>query len=349
VSSIRLRCARVGRAPTLQSLLALLALAPAWPALPATAANLQITVNDSQRVALQGHTFAVAKMTPDGALYLYSSDPPMVLRKAPSQPITPIFPSSLPTAMPGQSFLDDFEVDSRGQLYIPVIWNDPLRTFHSAVFVLDSSGRYQRTVEFAPAAEARHIAIDPDGNWFVLGVDARYYRGLTRDTSVLHKYTSLGAVSKAFSPQTIPMGGADEPNMQAKADINRGLLFIHGGLLYSVLTESRMMRVFDLAGNLVKQVTFSPPGSTDRIWHFVPLPNDTYLIHWVHSEVAGSTVTNTPYLSVHDGSGQALTAPVEAPWSRSFPLSSDGSGNCYFLHQLDGDTVELISTAVRLK
>jgi hypothetical protein len=253
-------------------------------------------------------------------------------------------------AAPSQSVLDDLAVDSQGQLYIPVSWKDSSRAFHSGVYLLDADGRYQRTVEFTVPAEVRRIIVDNSGNLFALGVDARYYKGLTTDTSVLHKYTPFGVQGRAFSPQAIPMGSSGERNTQAKHDIDRGLLFIGGGTLYSVLTESRVLRVFDLEGGLLKQVTFSPPGSgTDRIWHLAPLADGTYLIHWVHSEAAGSTVTNTPYLSVHDGSGKALSAPASAPWSRSFLVSSDPSGNCYFLHQLEGDAAELISTTVRLK
>ena len=273
-----------------------------------------------------------------------------ILRKAPSATSSLISPSALPATALSQSVLDDFAVDSQGQFYIPLIWKDSSRAVHSGVFVLDVDGRYQRTVEFTVPAELRRIAVDGSGNLFALGVDARYYKGLTMDTSVLHKYNPFGVLGTAFSPQSIPMGGSGELDLRAKHDIDRGLLFIDGGLLYSILTESRVLRVFDLEGALVRQVSFSPPMSRpDRIWHLALLADGTYLVHWVHSDAAGYTVNNTPYLSVHDGSGKALSPPTRAPWSKSFPVSSDPSGNCYFLHQLEGDAAELVSTTVRLK
>lgn len=272
-------------------LLTPLALAPALlPALlppPARAASLEISVNQSQQFSLHDHTFAVAKMTPDGVLYLYSSDPLTIVRRAPSGPLSPIFPSGLPVAALGQSLLDDFAVDSLGQFYMPAVWKDASRGFHSGVLVLDADGRYQRTVDFTAPINLPHIAVDKSGNIFALGIDARYYRGLTTDTSVLHRYTPFGVQSKAFSPQAVSMGGPGDAGARAKHDIDRGILFIYGGQLYSVLTESRVLRVFDLEGEPVRQVTFSPPGSGgDYIWHLVPLAGGTYLIHWVHSEAA---------------------------------------------------------------
>ena len=295
VLSVLLRC-RAGacRAPrrSLRSLLVLLAMALGLLPLRVRAASLEVSINGSQQFALYGQTFAVAKMSREGVLYLYSRDPLTILRKAPSATSSLISPSALPATALSQSVLDDFAVDSQGQFYIPLIWKDSSRAVHSGVFVLDVDGRYQRTVEFTVPAELRRIAVDGSGNLFALGVDARYYKGLTMDTSVLHKYNPFGVLGTAFSPQSIPMGGSGELDLRAKHDIDRGLLFIDGGLLYSILTESRVLRVFDLEGALVRQVSFSPPMSnTDRIWHlallgrwYISCPLGAFRCRWIHGK-----------------------------------------------------------------
>jgi len=315
----------------------------------ASAANLQFVVHQSDQFALAGHTYSAAKMTADGVLYLYSRDPLVVLKKPANEPPAVISLSGLPNLAPYQ-LLNDFAVDAQGALYVPALWKDASRVLHSGVFVLDPDGRYQRTVEFAVPVETRHIAVDETGNLFVLGIDGRYYRGKTTDDSLLHKFNSTGAHVRAFSPAVMPLASG-EVFQRAKRDIDKGLLvFGPDGLLYSVMAESGALRIFDSDGTLVKETRLIQPEARDQwIWHFVPLPGNRYLVHWVHSDISGSVMTNRPYLALHNGSGEVIAGPARQPWSRSYPIAADRDANCYFLHDLGEGTQELVTTTVSVR
>ncbi len=289
-------------------------------------------------------------MTPAGMLYLYSAQPLAFFEKGPGSPLRRIRATGTPALTPGQVLLDDFAVDSQGTFYIPSVWRDASRAFRSGVLVFNAEGRYQRTIVFSTPVEVRHIAVDQGGDIFTLGIDSRYYRGQTTDTSVLRRFTALGDPVAAFAPQAAQPGGGGGIAAQAKRDIDRGILLMYRGMVYNVLTSSATVRTYDGGGHLGHEIVFrAPAGSNDRIWHFVPLPGGMYLIHWIHPEAAGDTVRNSPYLCVHDGSGRALAEPARQPWSQSFPLSADENGNCYFLHGLSDGTAEVVTVSIELR
>ena len=79
--------------------------------------------------------------------------------------------SGIPEAAQGRLSLEpEIAVDQTGNTFIAGIWRNAARQTFTALFVFDRTGRYARTISTIPRVEVRHLAMDRQGNFYVLGM-----------------------------------------------------------------------------------------------------------------------------------------------------------------------------------
>lgn len=321
--------------------------------------RLVISATGSEQLAVLASPFAAVKRAKNGEFYFYSPENLTVYEVSrPGQPVRPISLAGAGGVSTTRNLVPDFATDAEGNLYIPMLWRDQPGVFHSTVLVIDASGSYKRGVELTPAVNARHLVVLGTGDLVILGSDPEFYRGTAPHDYLLHRFLVSGRRIKSFSDRALSAdaraAGAPGSSWEAaKEDVDQGQIFEQDNLLYQVLPRSRLVRVFDEAGTLVRSAPLQPPavGGTrsDRVWRLVVLADGRYLVHWVRSTTNGNVTRNAPYLCLHDAQGVAISTATQQPWPRSFPVFSDSAATCYFLRSLPGGGVDLIRTVLTVQ
>jgi hypothetical protein len=254
----------------------------------------------------------------------------------------------------------DLSVDRSGYVYVPAIWREAPSRNLFGVFVYDPQGSYSRTIVLSPPAEIRHVAVDESGNLFVLGIDAKYFKGEVQQCFLVHKYSPAGRRLASLSP--CPSGldlrqpsGHTGPGFRTLTqDVDRGRVWVQGGQVYHLLAYFRRVRLFSLDGKLLGEADLQPPGglgaAADTVWRIVLLSGGRFLVDWLHPQQSGGSAHNTRYLCLHDTQGRALSGATPEPWQPSLLAFGDDAGtSCYFLRGLSDGSEELIRTKVTLR
>lgn len=271
----------------------------------------------------------------------------------------------------------DFAVDGAGNVYIPANWFEWKHgsTPKAGVFIFDRGGRYLGTTELAMQCSPERIAVDSTGDFFVLSMDAAYLKGRQKECSLVHKFTRQGQHVVSFSAcPTVLQAEGPGPGLRGAAasalreEAERGHLWMQNDQLYHVLPSSRLLRVFDRDGHLVREAAFVAPDSaallasggmtqaagTSRVWRIVGRPDGSFLVEWQHAETSGSRGRlQTTFLALHDSSGRPLTKAAHPPARPGIPVASDSEGRIVFLFlnsaAPERPEVEMALAAVRLQ
>jgi len=236
----------------------------------------------------------------------------------------------------------------------------------SAVLVLGPDGERGRAVVLTPPVELRHVAAGADGTFYVLGLNAGYFRGLEKECTMVHKYSPAGERLASFSscPETPRSASLSSVVHRLNKDIDLGHLWTKGDLVYHVLPFSRELRVFRSDGTLVRRVKLQPPAEnplparysmfggdtvSQQVWRIAPVGEGNLLVHWVYSQPEGPGRRNLPYLALHNAAGVAISQPKLLPWKHSALAFSDGQGYCYFIRWISPVRHELIRTKIYLQ
>ncbi len=266
---------------------------------------------------------------------------------------------------PGAHVFPGFAVDSSGRVVVPALWRGLDRSTVPAVLVLNPDGTRRRAVVLSPPVEIRRVAAGQDGMFYVLGLDAAYFRSSEAGCRLVHKYSPDGKRLASFSscPRTAGPASSSATIRRLNQEVELGHLWTGNGSVYHALPFSRELRVFTAGGRLVRRMRLEPPernslpsryalageGSAgEYVWRIVPLAGGNFVVQWVHSQPQGAGWRNLPYLALHDARGLALSRPRPLPWKRSGLAFSDGDGFCWFLRWVSPERSELIRTKVSL-
>lgn len=239
--------------------------------------------------------------------------------------------------------IDDVQTGRSGAIYVPGVLRLPGVQRSFVLFMVDSTGRYERMVNLHPPAEVRHVAFDDSGAVYVLGVDAAYLRRTTDQCLVVHKYDRSGNKTHSFSP------APDVEYLRLKDEVDRGHLWLTPDGLAHVLPCSRILRVLNPSdGNPISEIRFTLPdgGRPAQIRSIVPIAGGRYLISWVLSQGSAGFRQNRQLLSMHDGAGMLIGRPNDLRREEGAPLFSDGAGNVYLLRSPAANVYELARVAV---
>jgi hypothetical protein len=281
-----------------------------------------------------------------------SSDKLEVYRISPTGELAAAFPlAQVPeTAALNAHVFQSLAVGPDGEVFVPITWSPRQRELYFGLAVFSAAGAYAHTITLEPNTEIRHAAVDVYGNIYALGIDAPYFRRRAASCFLLHKYSPDGKRVASFSEcPTTELSWLQE-------DVDRGVVWVRDSRLYHVLSLSLKLRVFDLEGELLREVTFQPPegpqasGARVQIWRLAELPDGRFLIEWLRSEMAGSrTMSNVRLQSVHDRSGVLVSLPEEMSADPGTLLFADESGYCYFLGKDQGGAWVLRKAGVRVE
>ncbi len=248
------------------------------------------------------------------------------------------------------AFVYDLGVDADGKLYVPANWRlSGVRL--SGFLVFDRRGRYLRAVRLEPSLWLfRHIAVEDGGDLIALGAEGGSLsrRGFG-PCYLLHKYSSEGLRRTAFSrcpPEPKPdpfLRGYRDPRLDEPA---RSQIWIQDGLLHHLLPVSRLIRVFDLEGTPVREISLDPPPASHlllrrsiiagpdarvEITRLLPLPDGRLLALWKHSSVS--------YWSLQDRDGLPLSQATDPRFPP--PEFVDDAGDAYFRVRRFGERAHL--------
>ncbi|MEB2363664.1 MAG: hypothetical protein HUU41_12515 [Bryobacteraceae bacterium] len=247
------------------------------------------------------------------------------------------------------------QADANGDIFLPAIWRQQTRAWSFGVFVVNRAKGYRRTIVLSPAAEIRHIALEPVRHLFVLGMDAAYFRQQTDACMLVHKYDLEGQRLIKFSEcpggLALRRPGDVRPGVdfnKLKREVDRSDLWYRQNQVFHVLPGFRRLRSFHAStGTPIAEIEFIPPASLGEagIRKIVPVAGGGYLVLWVASEVSPGMERNSQLLSMHDASGKSLSVK---PLSRTegAPLSTDDSGNIYLLQSPSPNRFELAKAAI---
>lgn len=329
------------------------------------AAELLIEPLERQAFQLSSSSYRAYARSPAGDLYFLSAQHMAIDRvTVPGSQVRRVpLPEIARLAATAGSFMtlqQDLSVDRGGYIYVPAIWRQAPRRNVFGVFVYDPQGSYSRTIVLSPPTEIRHLAVDAMGDLFVLGVDARYFKGEARDCFLVHKYSPDGRRLTSFSPcpaglDLRPSFGRMGPDFRRLSqDVDRGRVWVQAGQLYHLLPLFRQVRAFSLDGRPLGEAELQPPGGPavagDSAWRVVLLSGGRFLVDWLHPEQSGGSVQNARYLCLHDAQGRALSGTTPEPWQPSLPVFADEAGaGCYFMRHVNDGTDELIRAKVSLR
>ena len=339
--------------------------------------SLSFHIESIRPVALQSERFSIVRPWPGGGLVFVAPDRWTVHRVSASGHAVSFNLHTVPetshsTIRPNR----DVAIDGSGKIYVPGNWfrrkNEGAPK--AGVFVFEPDGRYSHTIELGLQGSPEHIAVDADGNIFVLGLEAGYIRGTARECRLLHRFAPDGKLLESFSPcpEAPPPGEVGRNQWPAlrrrlSEEAERGDLFIRGGRLFHVLPLARTVRIFAGGSRLLQEVAFVPPASSrllaeagmradpagSRISRLVPLPDGRFLVEWLQIEPVGpSGQRRTTFLALHGPDGRHLSEAAHPPAGRpSIPIDCDWEGRVLFLHlNPEGSgRVELVRAALSLE
>jgi len=327
------------------------------------AADLLVhAISEHTTSLLASEAGGVVRLGPAGIVYFLSVETNTVHTIAPNGSTTRLALSSTPEGA-SASLMEDMAIDGTGRLFIPSIWRRAPGKGSAGILVFDSRGYYERTVEFVPRTNVRHIAMDEGGNIFVLGIDPAYYRGTAAACFLVHKYSPLGERIKAFSncPADLAKGRLtsgpawDELNL----DVDRGRLWLNGGRLYQLLSASHQIRVFDPASGVqVGQVELQAPvrdsgaGSGRQIvWRVVQAAGGEYLAQWSlpQGPSGGGANARSFAMVLHDSAGAGLSNPVSPAGEAMVPLFTNDDGTITFAVGRPNGAIRLTQSSVTLR
>jgi len=225
--------------------------------------------------------------------------------------------------------------------------------------VLNSEGAAQRVIPLVPPVDAARIALDDQGNVFVLGIDPDFFYNRASSCLLVHKYSSDGHRSVSFSeaPQAWNLRGRGNghpgPDIgRLRTETDRGHLWVSDGLVCHLLPLSRTLRVFDSSGMLVREIRLQSPDTRsdrDLIWNLFPISDQHLLVDWVHEEPAEHGLTRGRHLCVHDSNGAPISALASWREVPGPPIGCDRSGVCVLVARPTPGVRELINVSVRLR
>lgn len=258
-------------------------------------------------------------------------------------------------------FSTEVAVDPAGRIYVTGVWRPAgTRDTRTDILVFDQHGALLRTVPTVPRVEARHIAIDKDGYFYVLGVDSGYFNRATDLCMLIHKYSPAGLRITAFSSCPAeyslrnPAGlspGPDFPKLNK--DVNQGSLWFQNGMIYHALANSRILRAFETSGRQVFETRLQAPTpasiypldptteNNDEVRRVTPLPGGRFMVEWIHSATSGNTRRGTRGVTIHNAAGRILT-PDTVPPPGTAIMFSDDEGYSYMLRKKVGASHDLV-------
>jgi hypothetical protein len=254
------------------------------------------------------------------------------------------------------NLMADMAVDATGQMFIPAMWTRKPKGGGAGVLVYTAAGHYERTIVLAPQVNIRHLAMDPAGNIFVLGIDPSYYKGLSNLCLLIHKYAPDGTRISAFSGCPIPAGDRSlGPQWERLSfEVDRGSIWIQDGRLYHALPSSRAVRVFDPnTGIAIGETLFEPPpvegveisaSGTSDAWRVLPRGHDAYLVVWS----VRTGVGRNNFVAAHDRKGSPVTTRI-SPMREGMPVASASNGQVFFLAPQPDGTVTLVRGVVQIE
>lgn len=330
--------------------------------------TLAITVQAQTRLELPDIHFSGVKRLPDGALVFRTADRwgiHAVGRKDGGPGHFSLH--SIPQAARGTVEIGaDYAADGNGTLYFPGTYKEwragaPLQ---AGIFVFSADGRHVRTIGLPIGGRPERIVVDAGGSLYVVALDPQCVWQRQAACMLLHKYSpsgahvaSFGAVASGFRADGAAAGAPELARLREEAE--RSHLWLQDGVLHHVLPRSRSHRVYDLDGQLIREVVLEPPRRgpqgdesdrpEDTVWRVVGAGKGQYLVNWLHAERAGNGQRMSNYLAVHDESGKAVSAGALPPLPPSIPFYCDADGNVYFIHLASATEVELLRTSMRLQ
>ncbi|MCC7176742.1 MAG: hypothetical protein IT159_16220 [Bryobacterales bacterium] len=232
------------------------------------------------------------------------------------------------------NILSDIDVGGDGSIYVPIVWSEAGRIFHSGVAVWNPQGRYERTIRLDPPVEVRHIALGDNGDLFVLGMDPDHYKGLRPENFLVHKYTPSGRRLASFSQTSLraPIAAKGGVHRDLTTEADRGKLWMQDGTLWQMQPVTRGLRAFSLDGRLLREVRFAPPTETGSgtawIWNVFKVSGDQFLVDWVLEENSPGALRRSRGVVAHDAIGRPisrLTGPLDGI---DMPIACDSAGTC---------------------
>ncbi|HXG32787.1 MAG TPA: hypothetical protein VNJ11_05435 [Bryobacteraceae bacterium] len=320
--------------------------------------------------------FAAVKATGSGALIFLAPDRwgIHILPRPAEKPISFTLHSAPEVMRAHVESKSDFAVDARGNIYVPATWLEwkSGAGAKSGVFVFDWDGRHKATVVLDLEGSPERIAVDAAGQFYVLSLDAAWAKGRRKDCFLVHKFAQNGKRLGAFSSCPATEGASygtpefQSRLMQLREETARGHLWVEDGLVYHVFPRSRVVRVFDTAGALIREIALAPPDSADllapsglradpasnQVGRILRLRDGRWLIEWLHMERTPGRERRTTFLSLHGEDGRPLSKAAHPPSRPSIPVGTDAVGDVCFLSLKRSGAgpaaVELISAAVEL-
>ena len=257
-----------------------------------------------------------------------------------------------------------------GHVFVPAVWHQPGngggRRFFSGAFAFFPGSGYSHTVVFDPSVEVRWLAVGSTGDIYAAGLDAAYFRGISRECKMVHKFTEEGRRSAAFSdcPPKITEGFRSDLRAQysrLKQDADHAHIWFRDDRVVHVLPASRLLRTFRTSGELISEIALNPPWDEEvviqkpfplpvpvserRIFQIFPLPHGRHLVYWL--AIAGPY--RRGYLAVHGADGQALTGATVMPkWG---PVAVDRQGEVFFVRPSSAGVpdVELVKARIAVR
>jgi len=263
---------------------------------------------------------------PSGALWFYSLEDlktysPRLHRFAPgASDATEIHFDLTPAGVPPRfEIFPNLYGGVRGEVFFPVVWRDA--DFQAAVVRVSADGRTS-TVRLTPPVMARHLVVQNDGSFVVLGIDGGFFTGRQSHCHLLHLYDAAGRRSSSFSPCPDHGGAASSPTRRngvdfhlLTQDVDQGQLWREGDRLFHLLPASREIRSFSLPRLAARVIRLQAPSSEARRWivrRLFPLTN-AYLVYWMSRTPVSPGAEAAEVVAVlHNREGGILSRPVPA-------------------------------------
>jgi hypothetical protein len=266
------------------------------------------------------------------------------------------------TAIRPPDLLPDLALDPAGRILVPSVWHVPAdgkgKRFSSGAFVYSSAGTFSQAIVFNPPVEVRRLAVDAEGSVYAAGLDGAYFRRLTEQCLLVHKYAPDGQRLTAFSACPGEASGSRSTRYkQVKDDADESHLWVAAGQVVHVLPVSRLARIFDLNGKLLREVKLTPPDDTAvllqpfplsvpvterRIFRIFPVGGGNWLVNWL--VIAGPY--RRAYLTVHNSDGRPLSQATVFP--RLSPVAADDGGNIFFVRPATSGPADLELVRARI-